>query len=666
MTGPAGSNTFAGAPALTLEAGDTVTCAATNMTVMTKETGEPIQAGGATQTAWWTFTPAVNVSFRFDTLLGPDGTDTVLAVYSGSAVNALTLVGYNDDDDPGDGARSQLVVLLAAGTTYRIQAHPYNNGDANSIVLRAALVAVLPDPTPPTGGQGSDYFQYATPFEYGGSSVPTPSTGLTREPDEPDPLAPQGIFITRTAWWVFTAPASETVGVDLLQSIYASGATYASTAINVYTGSSIGALTLMAQGSVNSRPGYPALPYTYLTEMDFEATAGTTYYVQVGLQSYSPDVDYVLRLGRRVVTYSDWVSTPPYDKAVSWWTGPFPRYDVMGSGYRKVEQAGTVVVESAQTVTQASVDAAIAALTSATTVINTNPVYSNTIRANPGFSQFTDPGENVDWDTHVEIHAQSYRPVVPLPSIPPDPDAAGYEWSGPYCLVDAAVFNSADAVYTTAKAKFPAPHAARVNTTPDIPMVFDMVVLQNVTNYTDRMSWNLTNRRTVAHFSVSASSPTPAPHSEMNVDISDCIGSRGEFVLINWMPVSVPSLPLEFGTQTLSIQAGGNQVADPVNNTITFHVIPPDYRYVYRTIDSGGGGGVGVGVLKVWSEADNEWLWQGHGSVSGATGVGRFKVWDGDEWQVAEPVAGEGGTGRLKVWDGSQWIITSTVGVAAP
>jgi hypothetical protein len=75
---------------------------------------------------------------------------------------------------------------------------------------------------------------------------------------------------------------------------------------------------------------------------------------------------------------------------------------------------------------------------------------------------------------------------------------------------------------------------------------------------------------------------------------------------------------------------------------------------------------IDVGVLKVWSAADNEWLWQGHGSVSGATGVGRFKVWTEDGWQIAEPVAGEGGAGRIKVWDGSQWIITTTVGAAAP
>ena len=62
----------------------------------------------------------------------------------------------------------------------------------------------------------------------------------------------------------------------------------------------------------------------------------------------------------------------------------------------------------------------------------------------------------------------------------------------------------------------------------------------------------------------------------------------------------------------------------------------------------------------MWSETDDEWLWQGYGSVSGETGVGRLKVWTGDEWQLAEPVPGEGGSGRLKVWDGTQWIVTET------
>lgn len=67
---------------------------------------------------------------------------------------------------------------------------------------------------------------------------------------------------------------------------------------------------------------------------------------------------------------------------------------------------------------------------------------------------------------------------------------------------------------------------------------------------------------------------------------------------------------------------------------------------------------VAPGRLKVWSDADGEWLWQGYGSISGATGVGRFRVWDGSSWRFAEPVAGEGGTGRLKVWDGTAWKVT--------
>lgn len=73
-------------------------------------------------------------------------------------------------------------------------------------------------------------------------------------------------------------------------------------------------------------------------------------------------------------------------------------------------------------------------------------------------------------------------------------------------------------------------------------------------------------------------------------------------------------------------------------------------------------GAVDVGTLKVWSEVDHEWLWQGEGSVSGETGVGRFKVWDGSDWRIAEPVPGEGGVGRLKVWDGAGWRTTLPIG----
>jgi hypothetical protein len=70
-------------------------------------------------------------------------------------------------------------------------------------------------------------------------------------------------------------------------------------------------------------------------------------------------------------------------------------------------------------------------------------------------------------------------------------------------------------------------------------------------------------------------------------------------------------------------------------------------------VTAGGGG------IKVWSGPAGEWLSQGAGSVSGDTGVGRLKVWNGSDWQLAEPLPGEGGSGRLKVWSGTEWLVTA-------
>ena len=88
--------------------------------------------------------------------------------------------------------------------------------------------------------------------------------------------------------------------------------------------------------------------------------------------------------------------------------------------------------------------------------------------------------------------------------------------------------------------------------------------------------------------------------------------------------------------------------------SVTYQLHPPEYRIIYKDIGAEGA----LGRLKVWSEADDEWLWQGEGSVSGETGMGRFRVWDGDEWRIAEPVPGESGTGRMKIWTGTEWLTT--------
>lgn len=84
----------------------------------TKETGEPNHAGNAGgRSLWWRWqaplSGPVNLHTHGSTF------NTLLAVYTGTAVNGLTVVASNNDDGSANGA-SGLTFTASAGTTYRI------------------------------------------------------------------------------------------------------------------------------------------------------------------------------------------------------------------------------------------------------------------------------------------------------------------------------------------------------------------------------------------------------------------------------------------------------------------------------------------------------------------------------------------------------------------
>ena len=82
----------------------------------TKEPGEPDHAGDTGgQSVWWVWTAPSTASVTVDTC--GSSFDTLLAVYTGDSVNALNLVGSNDDAcDLGSAVTFQAV----AGQVYRI------------------------------------------------------------------------------------------------------------------------------------------------------------------------------------------------------------------------------------------------------------------------------------------------------------------------------------------------------------------------------------------------------------------------------------------------------------------------------------------------------------------------------------------------------------------
>jgi Lysyl oxidase/CARDB len=91
----------------------------------TKEAGEPDHAdrtGGSS--VWWRWTAPA--SGRITIATAGSSFDTVLGVYTGSALSSLSKVASNDDDTARDLRTSRVVFKASKGTTYAIAVDGYN------------------------------------------------------------------------------------------------------------------------------------------------------------------------------------------------------------------------------------------------------------------------------------------------------------------------------------------------------------------------------------------------------------------------------------------------------------------------------------------------------------------------------------------------------------
>ena len=83
-------------------------------------------------TVWWKWTASEDGEVQFNTF-GSDF-DTIMGVYTGSAVDALTLVAENDDASGASARQSQVTFFATAGTTYYVAVGGYDLA-AGEIVL---------------------------------------------------------------------------------------------------------------------------------------------------------------------------------------------------------------------------------------------------------------------------------------------------------------------------------------------------------------------------------------------------------------------------------------------------------------------------------------------------------------------------------------------------
>lgn len=235
---PPGNDSFAAALELT---GRDTSASGTNKDA-TKEAGEPAHAaepGGAS--VWYRWTAPASGKATVSTCASDF--DTLLAVYTGAAVNALTEVGSNDD---ACGFQSSVSFPAAEGTTYRIAV----DGDEGVTGLFDLRLRVAPP---------NDDFADAVELTGDGGSVNGTNVGASFETSEPGD-------VSGSVWYRWTAPSAGPATFTTC------GAPF-DTAIAVYTGSVLSGLSFVAYSDDACGVGSRAT---------FEAAAGTTYDIAVG------------------------------------------------------------------------------------------------------------------------------------------------------------------------------------------------------------------------------------------------------------------------------------------------------------------------------------------------------------------------------------------------
>jgi hypothetical protein len=321
-TGPANDN-FADRIPITAPA---LSVTGTNLGA-SKQAGEPDHvglAGGAS--VWWIWTATASGGAEINT--AGSSFDTLLAVYTGAAVDALTLVAANDDYADrtsrvafaatagtayqiavdGYGAATGSVTLTvvppaapttgaltvtlspagatAAGAQWRVDAGAWQDSGATvsgltvgshtlsfkatagyatpadrSVTITAGVTTTL-SVTYAVAGLTNDDFADRIPVMAPFLSVTGTNLGATKQAGEPDHAGRTG---GASVWWTWTATASGTTEINTLGTSF-------DTLLAVYTGTAVGALTLVAENDDSSG---------YQSRVTFAATVGVAYQIAV-------------------------------------------------------------------------------------------------------------------------------------------------------------------------------------------------------------------------------------------------------------------------------------------------------------------------------------------------------------------------------------------------
>ncbi len=243
------NNAFASATVLT---GTSVSVSGSNANA-TKESGEPSHAGNAGgKSVWWSWTAPSAGKVTLTT--AGSSFDTLLGVYTGSSVSALTTIASNDD--LSGVVTSALTFTAVKGTTYRIAVDGYSAA-TGSIVLnlsQAVAAAVTND------SFANAAVLTGTSAVWNGSNI-----GASKETNEPRHAGNAG---GASIWFTWTATSTKTV------KIHTHGSSF-DTLLGVYTGNAVGSLATVASNDDDPTGG------TLTSAVSINAVAGQTYRIAV-------------------------------------------------------------------------------------------------------------------------------------------------------------------------------------------------------------------------------------------------------------------------------------------------------------------------------------------------------------------------------------------------
>jgi hypothetical protein len=236
----------------------------------TRQPGEPNHVGSAAeQTVWYAFAPPADGRVAIEVCT--PRFDSVLAVYTGDAAGALTLVAANDDGCGGFGSR--VIISARAGTTYRIAVAPLApltplGGGTGDFTLEVKPV------TAPANDDFAEARVLSRAGRYSGSTL-----GASQELGERSHHGSTGG--SRSVWYRWRAPRSGLVRLDTVGSEY-------DTVLAVYTGGALGALRRIASNDDGESSD--------ASRLSFRARRGVTYRIAVDGFERGESGEYVLTL----------------------------------------------------------------------------------------------------------------------------------------------------------------------------------------------------------------------------------------------------------------------------------------------------------------------------------------------------------------------------------